>query len=162
MTVWIVIDGDYDGDWIVAVYDSETVANEHAELSGLHVERADVLTAISPAAVDTRPERAAAAEAFRAHQADQAERNLRHQKWRETYTLPMVLARGGRPALCRCVTFSTDSNSLTPHGYCEYCGGWTFSVFREHMGEQALSDAIDLLAYSDRVQMRAITGLATV
>ena len=31
MTVWVVMEGDYDGDWIVAIYDSEAVARQHCD-----------------------------------------------------------------------------------------------------------------------------------
>jgi hypothetical protein len=58
MNVWVVMDGDYDGDWVVAVYATEELAKEHLRLAGELmnvVPRAlnyEVLTALHPDASD--------------------------------------------------------------------------------------------------------------
>lgn len=36
MKVWIVMDGDYDGDWVVGVYDNEAAALAHEAAEFTH------------------------------------------------------------------------------------------------------------------------------
>jgi len=49
MTVYVVMDGDYEGDWIVAAYTSRADAERHAYDCGYHsVEEVDVRTAYIP------------------------------------------------------------------------------------------------------------------
>jgi hypothetical protein len=57
MSVWCVMDGEYDGDWVVAVYATEELAREHMRLAeelmnaGCVVKH-EVLTALHPDASD--------------------------------------------------------------------------------------------------------------
>lgn len=94
-------------------------------------------------------------------QAEAAARDERQREAAKAAKIQDTLERGGKPALCHCRTFSTNSYFITPHGRCGYCGGWTPEVFRTACGDDALRDAISELAIHDRTKMLQLTGLAS-
>lgn len=153
-SIWLVMDGDYDGDWVVAAYDSESLAQEHSDRTGQRFEHVDLLNELSVEAVDTREQRAEAL----IRQAEIDAENRRQYERTNALTITDVISRGGKPRLCRCETFSKSTHFRTPHGYCRYCGGWIMSVFRMHCGEAALASAIDELALPDRIEMHGLAG----
>ena len=69
-----------------------------------------------------------------------------------------VQERGGKPQLCHCEVFTKSPRFISENGYCSFCGGFTPEVLRQHCGEDALFEAIDLLAHHDRVKMRELVG----
>jgi hypothetical protein len=162
MKVWQVWDGDYDGDWVVATYDSEALAREHAETYGLsRIEEVEIQSKLPSDAVDPAQREARAEQ--RRIEAEQQQRAYRERReydaraaeWRSTVTIEQQ----HRPSLCHCRTFSDSTHFISPHGYCGYCGGWTPEVFRAARGEEALSAEIDKLAIHNRVAMRKMCGL---
>lgn len=76
------------------------------------------------------------------------------------YRIEVVVAHGGKPFLCSCPTFSDTIVEWyhTSNGYCKYCGGWNFEVYRNECGEDALFEQIDRLAYHARIKMKEIVG----
>lgn len=161
--IWQVWDGDYDGNWVVASFDSEDLAKAYADTFGLHrVEAEDVLSSLPPEATDPtlRAEREAARKAAHdqaiAWERKRSEHERLTSEWRDSITIDQV---GPRPKLCHCRTFSSDTWFVSQHGYCGYCGGWTPETLREARGESVLVDEIDKLAIHDRVKMRALCGL---
>jgi hypothetical protein len=163
MTIWQVWDGDYDGDWVVATYDSEALALDHAETFGLsRVEAVEVASVLAHDAADVtlreerKRQREADAEKARRNYEEQKAREASDHEWRQSITIDQMT----RPGLCHCRTFSADQWFISPHGYCSYCGGWTPEVFRAARGETALAEAIALLDIHNRTDMLAICGLS--
>lgn len=160
MRIWLVMDGDENGDWVVAAYSSEALARDHEDRIGhLHVVESEVLSALPDdvAAIDP-------VEAKRSREVESAEARRKYQEGLRTQaenaaridamTIDSILSRGGRPSLCHCRTFSKDHRWITSNGYCRFCGGWTPEVFRAALGEPALYSEIDKLALHHRIAMR--------
>jgi len=159
MTIWIVMDGDYDGDWIVAAYESEGLAHDHVTRTGVGTVQevsvfsalVDSVASIDPvAAVEERERQAVLARANYA-----AEQVRQKEQWARTEAITI----GDRASLCSCGTHTALKYFLTVNGYCRACGGWTPDAFRARFGDDGLAKAIDLLAYHDRIKMRQLTGL---
>ncbi len=162
MKIWQVWDGDYDGDWVVATYDSEELARNHAETFGLsRVDDFDVLSELAPEAADTAlrdkrdRQREVELEKARRQNAERMEREKRDCEYRQAITIDQQ----HRPSLCHCRTFSSNSWFISTHGYCGYCGGWTPEVFRAALGDDALAAKINELDFHDRKKMRELCRL---
>ncbi len=153
MKIWIVSDSDYDNTWVVAVYPTEAMADEHVALMGGDAEEIEVSETLHPDAADPvkQAERTAAAEKERRDYEDhRASQEAQAELRRNTRPRPPHMR------LCHCETFSTGRHFVNDHGYCGYCGGFIPEVFRQHMGEDALLKEIDKLAIHDREKMRQI------
>lgn len=155
-SIWIVMDSDDDDTRVVAVYESQELAERHVSSMGGWCSAHDVMGEIHPDVTDPgkQAERAKISENARASYERSkiaAERNRR-----------LVLDARPRPphmSLCHCETFSSRTDGLinwTEHGYCSYCGGWAPAVFKREMGSEAMHEHIDKLAECDRLKMREI------
>lgn len=154
--VWVVMDDENP----VAVYRSESLADKHAQEMGCYVMPAHMLTELPADVTDPTKVVERAEQAARKRRVEREHRQLEREQGELALrtTIVDVLGRGGKPSLCHCDTFSISKDWLTDNGYCRYCGGFTPEVFRLHCGEDALFDAIDLLAHHDRLKMREIVG----
>lgn len=150
MKVYAVMDGDYDGDWIVAVYATEVEAQRHANDLGMRVVEESVLDRYEPDAAAIQRYHEARTEASRQNVA-----YLEHEA-RQAKALKEARPRPPFMGLCHCQTFTTPR--WTMHGYCSYCGGWAPEVFKQYMGDEALRSAIADLAVHDRERMTKIVG----
>lgn len=126
MTIWLVWDGDYDADWVVAVFDTKALADDYAEtFGGLTVTETEVLSSLPRDAADPakRAERAQAREEAREKSrreyAEQKAAGIRQIEWLNSHTIQSVLAGRGRPNLCHCEAWNA-SPDVTAHGYCRY------------------------------------------
>lgn len=154
MSVWAVLDSDYDLTSVSEVYSTEALAVRHvAELGGWMVE-CEVRDTPHPDIDDPvkQAERIAAQEkAVRRYQEDRAAEQ-EHAARRVAEVRPH-----DRMSLCKCVTFSrSERRFINGHGYCSFCGGFEYEVFRQCNGEAALQAEIDKLAIHDREEMRQI------
>lgn len=145
--------------WVAAIYDNDAAAKTHAENLGLYVDEAELLSEIAseatdPVAIQKVKDEAAARQ--RAHEA-----NKRH--WETSARLAAEckledqIARGVKPKLCCCQTFSPDRD-WTPNGYCQYCGGWEPQLFQRLCGNSAMFEEIAKLEEHRRVAMRGVVS----
>lgn len=158
MKVWLVMDGDYDYR-VVAIYDNEAAANTHAENLGLFVDEAELLSEIASVAIDPVEIQKVKDEAKtqrRAYEENKRQAETSSQRIAQ-YKLEDQLARGGKPKLCCCQTFSPNRN-WTPNGYCSYCGGWEPQLFQRLCGNNALFEEIAKLEEYRRIAMRAVVS----
>lgn len=158
MKVWAVLNGDEDlGEGEVTFYSSEDLAREHcAECGGTSYE-GEVLDV--PAWFVTDPDERNKRITELKKVREEWENHLRQEEeadrcFREIKPDP------SRPmALCHCDIFSiTPEWRVNEHGYCRYCGGFTWQTVRYQMGELALQTEIDRLSEPDRIKMRRLVA----
>lgn len=158
MKVWIVEELDYDSSWIVAVYASEELADEHANLIGGNVSGThEVLNVLSSSASDPAQQQkyTAECEKYKQSQIDRQELELKR-----AISNANVRPHNDIGQLCDCNPKATYT-FYNAHGYCTYCGGWRPDVFRQWRGEDALRAEIDKLDIYDRTRMRHDLGIDT-
>jgi hypothetical protein len=152
--VFVVTESDYDDTWIVAVYPTRELADEHERLMGGHVEESEVLEALHPDATDPAKQAEREAEARRCK--EEWEQHLKEME-EAAERRAQVRPNPPRMGLCHCQTFSERPGQFwNAHGHCSYCGGFAPDVFRENMGDAALHLEIDRLDERRRVKMREI------
>jgi len=162
MKIWQVWDGDYDSQWVVATYDSEALAKEHAETYGLsQICEVDILSELDPDAADPiqREERSAQrainAENERRGYEQRAAIDKQRHEWQQSVRIEQL----SHPKLCHCRVFTSSDWRELPSGLCRYCHGWTPEVFRAHLGDDVLEREIAKLDLHYRTRMRELCHL---
>lgn len=151
------MDGDYDGDWIVAVYPTKELADAHgAGIPGHSVHEWDVRGDLHPDVNDPDKQRQRAEEAERWQ--EQGRRYNEHQE-EQNRLAANCRPRKGHMSLCKCPVWNSDASRwVNDYGYCRYCGGFTIAVFREIEGEAALQAKIDEFDLRDRERLRRLAA----
>lgn len=150
MKAWVVMEGDYNGDWIVGAYTTQALADQHAHELGGHVTEVELRDAPLPDVADP------------VQQKQRAEkRALDEQRGREAYErhrleeirraeLVAAVKPSDHMSLCKCQTYKQLYNWVNQHGYCSFCGGFTIAAYRAHLGEAALRAKINEFDKHDR------------
>jgi hypothetical protein len=155
--IFVVMDGNYDGEWPVAAYRDNDLAQQHATELGLWVSDVDIYSAVPEIVVSSeeKQKRTDAVEKLRAQSAERS--RLDYERYqRELQTKPEDFRQ---LRLCHCEVYSKDEGwRITAHGYCRSCGSWKHHVIRERLGSDYLLQQISLLDFNYRKAMRTICG----
>jgi hypothetical protein len=159
-TLYLVMEYDYDDAQVIAAYASETLAQQHADEMDMAVVSVEVSDRLPDEVTDpaAKLKRQQEVEAAKAAYRERVKRSEQMRAAAASVNAPDLLARGGKLSLCACRTFSVSNHFINEHGHCGYCGGFTPEVFKQHLGEKALHEAIDLLAYYDREKMQRLVS----
>lgn len=153
--VFVVVEGDCDGQWPVVAYASRELADADVAECGGSVYELTVTETLRPEVVEANAKAGRARTATEWRRTNEEHDRIRKQQ--EDGWAKQEPREGMK--VCACILFHTGTYSfVNTHGVCTFCGGVVFAKFRELWGEEALQRDIDKLALYQREQMRRMVA----